>query len=162
MWRLDGAGAATRRGVLLTAAALWLPAQTALAAAGAPAALDLADYRGRVVFLDFWASWCAPCKISFPYIERLGARFGPKGLSVVSVNVDHDQAKARAFLQSMNADLDVVFDPKGVLAKRYAVEGMPTSLIFDRQGRRRFTVQGFDETKFERERDQIEILLSEA
>ena len=126
------------QGPVLTSAAEAVPAQ---------AAFDLARYRGKVVYLDFWASWCGPCKLSFPFMQDLRARYGPDGLVVLTVNVDHDRAAADRFLRDNGSSLPVIYDPQGVLASRYRVAGMPTTVLFDRNGKLAVVHRGFFPTK---------------
>ncbi|MEW6167966.1 MAG: TlpA disulfide reductase family protein [Pseudomonadota bacterium] len=109
----------------------------ALLAVPAPAAdlpQPLSAYAGRVVYVDFWASWCAPCAESFPWINTLQAKFGPR-LAVVGVNVDENAEDADAFLRRHPANFDIVRDPGGDLAAHYALPGMPTALILGTDGR---------------------------
>ncbi|MGQ7847737.1 TlpA family protein disulfide reductase [Granulosicoccus sp. 3-233] len=94
---------------------------------------DLADYRGRVVYLDFWASWCTPCRASFPFMAEMAESQGD-ALAIVAVNVDEQRTDAEAFLNGYQVPFDVVFDPTGLLASRHQVPGMPTSYLFDRDG----------------------------
>jgi thiol-disulfide isomerase/thioredoxin len=96
--------------------------------------LDLAAYRGRVVVVDFWASWCTPCRRSIPWLNQMRARYGDRGLVVIGVNVDKDGEDAARFLRAVPIDFDVVYDPEGVLAARYGVEGMPSSYVYSRDG----------------------------
>lgn len=133
-------GAAKARLSILALATL--VAAGPMAALAAPT-LDLSAYKGKVVYLDFWASWCQPCKASFPYMERLKRLHASEGLVIVAVNLDHAKPRADAFLQAMNSDLDIVYDPKGDIAKAYGVKDMPTSLLIDRNGKVSFTHQGF-------------------
>jgi thiol-disulfide isomerase/thioredoxin len=105
--------------------------------------LDLSAYRGKVVYLDFWASWCGPCKLSFPYMARLRQQYGSQGLVVVTVNLDKNRAQADAFLKTVGVTLPVTYDSAGMLAKQYKVSDMPTSVILDRTGKVRFTHKGF-------------------
>ena len=108
--------------------------------------LDLSAYRGKVVYLDFWASWCAPCKASFPYMEGLQIDHGKQGLVVIAVNLDHDRAKADAFLAAEDArHIQVMYDSKGQIAKSFKVKAMPTSLLIGRDGTVRFVHSGFRE-----------------
>jgi thiol-disulfide isomerase/thioredoxin len=100
-------------------------------------------YRGKVLLLDFWASWCAPCKESFPWMQQMAARYGARGLAVVAVNVDHDRALAEKFLRAQQPAFDIVFDPLGRLAERYQVETMPSSFYIDRGGKVRQVHRGF-------------------
>ena len=96
--------------------------------------LDLADYKGRVVVVDFWASWCAPCRRSIPWLNQMRARYGDRGLVVIGVNVDKDASDAARFLKDVPIEFEVVYDPEGVLAERFAVEGMPSSYVYSRDG----------------------------
>jgi len=105
--------------------------------------VDLDALRGRVVYLDFWASWCAPCRQSFPWMEAMRKAHQAEGLTVIAVNVDRDRADADRFLKQFHPGFDVRFDPEGTLAQRFKVSGMPTSLIIDRHGAVRFTHVGF-------------------
>jgi len=111
--------------------------------AGQKGSLSLESLRGRVVLLDFWASWCAPCAQSFPWLEGLHHRFREQGLTVLGVNVDKQRKKADAFLSLHATTFPVVFDPKGEVAAAYALPGMPTTCFIDRQGRLRRIHTGF-------------------
>lgn len=95
----------------------------------------LSDYRGRVVYLDFWASWCTPCQESFPWLRRMQSRYRKLGLRVITVNLDKDRKQARAFLRRYRANFPVVYDPRGRIAIRYGVKAMPSSYLIDRRGR---------------------------
>ncbi|MHB8475948.1 MAG: TlpA disulfide reductase family protein [Steroidobacteraceae bacterium] len=79
------------------------------------AAVDLAEFRGNVVYLDFWASWCAPCRQSFPWMQTMQDAYGAQGLRVVAVNVDQYRADAERFLAKFHPNFDVRFDPLGEL-----------------------------------------------
>lgn len=111
---------------------LVLLSMPAAAAGDIPSAL--AAYRGRVVYVDFWASWCTPCAASFPWLNSLQQKFGPQ-LAVVGINVDESDAAATAFLKHHPAYFDIVRDPAGALAEHYRVAGMPSSVILDGEGR---------------------------
>jgi thiol-disulfide isomerase/thioredoxin len=96
--------------------------------------LDLAVYRGRVVVVDFWASWCKPCRRSIPWLNQMRAKYGDRGLVVIGVNVDQNGQDAARFLRDVPIDFDVVYDPEGALAARYDVEGMPSTYVYSRAG----------------------------
>jgi len=132
-------------GRLAAALAMTMTMTMTLTLAGtahAAPAVDLAAYKGKVVYLDFWASWCHPCEQSFPYMEDLKRRYGDD-LVIVAVNVDHSRDRADAFLDRLHSDLAVVYDPKGDLAGRFGVRDMPTSLLIGRDGKVRYVHKGF-------------------
>jgi cytochrome c biogenesis protein CcmG, thiol:disulfide interchange protein DsbE len=105
--------------------------------------LDLTNLGGRVVYLDFWASWCGPCRQSFPWMEILKSTYGAQGLEIITVNLDRDRADADKFLKQLHPTFDVRFDPKGEFAELYKIQGMPSSVLIDRHGVTRFTHVGF-------------------
>lgn len=106
-------------------------------------AVSLEAYRGKFVYLDFWASWCAPCKRSFPWMGELQRRYADKGLVVVAINVDASRADAERFLAGTPAAFTVAFDPSGATPKNYAIKGMPSSVLVDPSGRIVFRHAGF-------------------
>ncbi len=97
--------------------------------------LDLAQYRGKLVLVDFWASWCAPCRHSFPWLNEMQAKYAASGLVVVGVNVDRERDAAEHFLREVPAHFRIVYDPSGTLAAGYDVPGMPTSFVFGPDGK---------------------------
>jgi cytochrome c biogenesis protein CcmG, thiol:disulfide interchange protein DsbE len=121
---------------LLCAVFAWRPAF-------ADTVLDLAAFRGQVVYVDFWASWCAPCLESFPWMNQLQDKFARDGLVVIAVNVDREHAAAERFLKQHAAHFHVVFDPDGLTPQKFDVRRMPTSLLVDRNGEVRLRHEGF-------------------
>jgi thiol-disulfide isomerase/thioredoxin len=121
---------------------------------------SLPDLKGKVVLVDFWASWCVPCKKSFPALNELQRRYGDKGLVIIAVNVDDDRAKMNAFLKSTPAEFTVVRDAAQKLVESVQVESMPSSFVLDATGRVRFQHVGYfgDETKKEYIREVEELL----
>ena len=95
------------------------------------------------MYLDFWASWCAPCLQSFPWMQAMQDAYERRGLTVVAVNLDQFRKDADRFLAKFHPNFDVRFDPHGEVAERFKVQGMPTSVIIDRHGVLRFTHIGF-------------------
>ena len=95
---------------------------------------DLTEFRGKVVVLDFWASWCVPCRRSFPWMNSMQEKYGDSGLVIIGVNMDSDAADANAFLRAFPADFKIINDPDGELGRDYEVIAMPSSYIFDRNG----------------------------
>src|SRR5579863_8560754 len=86
--------------------------------------LDLSKYKGKVVYLDFWASWCTPCHLSFPWMNDIQASYGADGLVILAVNLDRDRAKADDFLATDRGQLNIVYDPKGDIAKQFNFKDM--------------------------------------
>jgi thiol-disulfide isomerase/thioredoxin len=133
-----------------------------LVGAGARAAdFDLQAYRGKVVYLDFWASWCAPCRESFPWLDQLERQFGAQNLVVIGVNVDSDRDSAERFLNQHFASFPIVYDPLGKIATAYKVKGMPSAVLIDRAGQVRFEHVGFSSKKTGEYEDQLQTLLNE-
>lgn len=96
--------------------------------------LDLGSYRGKVVYLDFWASWCKPCQKSFPWMNRLLQRYPADKFTVVTVNLDAESESMHRFLSKVKADFDIYHDPSGRIAEAFELEGMPTSYLIDASG----------------------------
>ena len=118
---------------LLLAIALGCFALAAVAAdKGGP--LDLEPLRGKVVLLDFWASWCEPCRHSFPWLNAMQAKYADRGLVIIGVNVDRERADAERFLREVPAAFRIVYDPAGALASRYDLPGMPSSYVIGPTG----------------------------
>jgi thiol-disulfide isomerase/thioredoxin len=118
--------------------------------------------KGQVVLLDFWASWCAPCKSSFPVMEDLQKRYGEKGLTIVAVSVDEKRENMERFLKSMNVSFATARDASQKLVAAADVTAMPTSFLIDRSGKIRFIHNGFhDEQTAKQYTQEIEQLLKE-
>ncbi len=96
--------------------------------------LDLAQYRGKVVVIDFWASWCVPCRRSFPWMNRMQAEYADDGLVVIGVNLDRNRADAQRFLADVPAEFEIHFDTDATLAQEFGVEAMPSSYVIGRDG----------------------------
>lgn len=123
---------------------------------------DLPATAGQVVLVDFWASWCAPCKASFPAMERLHQEFGGKGLVVTAISVDEKPAAATAFWKRLAPPFATLHDRELKLVKAVVVPTMPTSYLLARDGRVRYVHRGFRGDSTERElRQQIQLLLAE-
>lgn len=95
----------------------------------------LGPLRGRVTYVDFWASWCAPCAQSFPWLNQMKARYESRGLRIVGVGLDADTRKGDRFLAVHPATFATLQDPEGKLAEHFGVEGMPYAVLIDQQGR---------------------------
>jgi len=99
--------------------------------------------KGQYIYIDYWASWCGPCRQSFPWMNALQAKLGPKGLKVVAVNVDAKRADADKFLSHTPAQFTIAYDPQGDSAKKLAIKTMPTSMLISPEGRVLFVHSGF-------------------
>ena len=114
--------------------------------------IKLSDYRGQIVYLDFWASWCQPCRKSFTWMNKMQSLYGKEGFKVIAINLDESRQKADKFLQQIPADFDVAFDPRGNTAETYKVKAMPSSYLIDKHGNVIHANLGFrgkDEEKLE-------------
>jgi thiol-disulfide isomerase/thioredoxin len=123
--------------------------------------LDLSAYRGKVVYVDFWASWCAPCRESFPWLGQLVEEYGSKNFVVIGVNVDHDRIQAERFLEQTPANFPIIYDAQGELATAYKVAGMPSAILIDRSGHIRYQHTGFSIKKKEVYEEHLRTLLDE-
>lgn len=139
---------------VLCLATLAAPAAWSLdAGAAAPAlnlpgvreTVNLASLKGKVVYVDFWASWCGPCKQSFPFMNDLQAKYRAKGLVVLAINLDAKREDADKFLNEVPARFKLAFDARGESAKRFDVKGMPSSYLIGRDGRLVAAHKGFRE-----------------
>ncbi|WP_369679806.1 choice-of-anchor D domain-containing protein [Janthinobacterium sp. PC23-8] len=156
VWRRRKPRAAAVAGTLASVAAcamFSLPAPASALEAGtqAPAftlsgpdgAVKLDQYRGKLVYLDFWASWCGPCRQSFPWMNEMQARYGSQGLQIVGINVDAKADDARNFLGTTPARFAVAFDPSGTTPRAYGVKGMPSSVLIGPDGKVLYEHSGF-------------------
>jgi len=126
--------------------------------AGPKGGVKLSSQKGKVVYLDYWASWCAPCRQSFPWMNDIQARFGDRGLQIIAVNLDARPEDANKFLTQNNANFTIAYDPKGETPRLYGVKGMPTSVLIGRDGKVLFQHVGFNQDN----RAELEKKISEA
>jgi thiol-disulfide isomerase/thioredoxin len=115
--------------------------------AGTTGRVTLAQYRGRTVWLDLWASWCGPCKQSFPWLNAMQEKYGAQGLQVLGVNLDAHAADAQRFLAEHPAHFALGFDPTGATPRSYQAKGMPTSVLIGADGRVLAVHNGFRESE---------------
>ena len=121
--------------------------------------VKLSDYLGKVVYLDFWASWCAPCRETFPWMNQMQQKYANQGFEIVAVNIDTKRTDADKFLAQVPAGFTLLFDSKRSVAKTYALKGMPTSFLIDRAGNVVSTHLGFQKNRAgELEADIVKVL----
>lgn len=96
--------------------------------------LELDEYRGNVVVVDFWASWCVPCRRSFPWLNQMQAKYADDGLVVIGINLDASKTDATAFLEDYPAAFRIYYDAEAVFAKKFDVQAMPSSYVLGRDG----------------------------
>ena len=119
---------------------------------------SLTEYEGNVVVLDFWASWCGPCRRSFPWLNAMHSKYEQEGLVIIGVNLDASREDAAEFLEEYPAEFRIHFDTDAVLATEYGVEAMPSSYVIGRDGELRSTHRGFKV----KEQSDYEAILVEA
>lgn len=111
----------------------------------------LAEQRGQVVMLNFWASWCGPCRQEMPLLDGISKKYGKMGFVLYGINVDQDTAEAQKVLQKIKVTYPILFDPESKLSSLYKVEAMPSSVFIDKKGNIRFIDRGYvpgDEEKY--------------
>lgn len=154
---------------LALAAAPTLPASVA---AGAPAAafqlpaavgdpVSLAGLKGQVVLINFWASWCGPCRQEMPILDQLYKKYKAAGFTLLGVNVEPKSGDAISFLKATPVSFPILFDTQSKVSNLYEVSGMPSTVIVDRKGNVRYVHHGYkpgDESQY---LDQIRILMRE-
>lgn len=94
----------------------------------------LKDLRGQTVLVDFWASWCGPCRRSFPWMNGILGKYGERSFTIVAVNVDKSRSDAEKFLTETPARFDIVYDPGGEIARAFDVQTMPSSYLLNTEG----------------------------
>ncbi len=121
----------------------------------------LEDYRGKVVLVDFWASWCPPCLKSLPKYNELRRQIGTANFEIVAINVDENTEDAKKFLEKHPVSYPIAKDPKGVLPGVFGVKAMPTSYLVDKNGVVQYVHAAFKEGDIEKLRIKIEQLIAQ-
>jgi peroxiredoxin len=124
-------------------------------------AIDLAQYKGQVVMINFWASWCVPCRQEMPLLESIYKKYKPLGFTLIGVNVEPDQKEAENFLKQTPVSFPVLFDAKSKVSGLYNVQVMPTTVFIDRKGNVRLVHQSYQPGAENLYMDQIRSLIRE-
>jgi peroxiredoxin len=105
--------------------------------------LRLSELRGEVVLLNFWATWCGPCRQELPHLDKIHGQYRNAGLTVLAINIDNDRANAEAMLQKLGVRVPTLYDADKRVSKLYEVDTMPLTVIIDRDGRVRYVHRGY-------------------
>ena len=105
--------------------------------------INLAQFKGQVVMINFWASWCGPCRQEMPILEKLHAKYKPMGFTMIGINVEPDSTLAAGWLKSTPVTFPILFDTRSEVSKLYQVAGMPSTAIIDRKGNLRWVHKGY-------------------
>jgi cytochrome c biogenesis protein CcmG/thiol:disulfide interchange protein DsbE len=125
--------------------------------------IALSDFRGKVVLIDFWASWCGPCRQEMPFLIDLHRRYHKSPFSIVAINIDNKPENAQKFIDQLNRTIHftVIKDPKQQIPPKYQIKGMPSSILIDKKGIIRFWHTGFKDSYKEDYISEIDQLLKE-
>jgi len=132
-----------------------------LTALGSSQSFDMEQFRGKVIYVDFWASWCSSCAKSFPFMNALDKEFRDSGLQIVGINLDEDIGSAKAFLAKRPASFALAADASGQCPRNFGVTAMPSSYLVDRDGTIRHVLIGFRSGEAEIIRKLVQELLAE-
>ncbi len=121
----------------------------------------LAEHRGEVLFINFWASWCGPCRQEMPILDELHSRYRSAGFNVIGITIDEDPRKADAMLEKIPVTFPVLYDAESSVSELFDVDAMPTSILVDRKGKVRYLHRGYKPGYEVDYRNQIRELIKE-
>ncbi|RDH81139.1 MAG: hypothetical protein DIZ80_13565 [endosymbiont of Galathealinum brachiosum] len=125
---------------------------------GDDSVIKLSSYKGKVVYLDFWASWCVPCRRSFPFMNEMQEKYSEEGLKIIAVNLDTEREKAARFLKMIHADFSIAYDPEGRVPEDYKLSVVPTFYLISREGDIVYKHKGFRNSQ----NDELEAMIKRA
>jgi peroxiredoxin len=123
--------------------------------------LRLSEYRGDVVMINFWATWCGPCRQEMPLLDELYTRYARVGFSLLGVNIDDDSRRAMQMIDELGVHFPVLFDSRKEVSRLYEVDAMPVTVLVDREGVVRYVHHGYKPGYEDQYLDQIRSLLRE-
>ena len=123
--------------------------------------MTLGEHRGDVVMINFWATWCGPCRQEMPILDELYTRYERAGFKLLGINIDDEPARAKAMLKELGVSFPVLFDDAKEVSELYAVQAMPVSVMIDRDGIVRYTHHGYKPGYEDKYLDQIRELIRE-
>ena len=123
--------------------------------------LRLSEYRGDVVMINFWATWCGPCRQEMPLLDELYSRYQRVGFNLLGVNIDDDSRRAMKMIDELGVNFPVLFDARKEVSKLYEVEAMPVTVLVDREGTVRYVHHGYKPGYEDKYLDQVRSLLRE-
>lgn len=127
---------------------------------GNPDDVNLSELKGKVVYLDFWASWCDPCRKSFPWMNEMVSRYNSNEFTVIAVNLDTSRKEADLFLKKVPANFTIAYDPKGKVAEQYQLKAMPSSYLIDKKGNLALVHKGYREGDVLKIENKIKTLIN--
>lgn len=123
--------------------------------------IKLSEFRGQVVLLNFWASWCGPCRTEMPLLVKIHEKYKGMGFTVLGVNVEEDSAPAKSIINKTKISFPVLFDQTNSVSKQYNVSAMPSTIVIDRDGNMRYLHEGYKAGDEEKYREWIKKLIQE-
>jgi len=140
---------------------IYSPSSYAKSVAEKALTAQISAHRGKVIYIDFWASWCKPCRKSFPWMNEMTAKYEQDGLVIIAINLDAEQSFADEFLKEVPADFHILYDAEGRTARKLKIKGMPSSYLINRKGEWVSAHRGFNVEKQQKFEQEIISLLAQ-
>lgn len=123
--------------------------------------IRLSEYRGQVVLINFWASWCGPCRQEMPHLDAIHKKYEPMGFTVFGINVEQDRKMADKILRDIPVSFPILFDDSNLVSELYKVDAMPVTVLVDRNGDIRFMHRGYKPGYEDEYEKQVRTLIKE-